>query len=112
MHCSVAGSFACAVDVAKGDADFTTRWRLIKAGLSRRTVKTERINASRVKKGERGIRQRRYWEYLIRDERDYEKHMNYVHYMLSKPRLRMALFVIDTSRRDDEYGLGRGRQRE
>lgn len=27
-----------------------------------------------------GTWQRHYWEHLIRDEADYEKHMNYIHY--------------------------------
>lgn len=62
------------------DADFATRWMLIKAGFSRRVTKTERINTSRRKKGERGIWQRRYWEPLIRDERDYERHVDYIHF--------------------------------
>lgn len=41
---------------------------LIKARLSRQLPTGERINASRRSKGERGIRQRRYWEHAIRDE--------------------------------------------
>ncbi len=39
----------------------------------------ERLSAVRVRRGERGIWQRRYWEHLIRDERDYRAHMDYVH---------------------------------
>ena len=62
------------------DSDFPTRWMLIKAGFSRGLIKDERINSSRMKKGERGIWQRRYWEHLIRDDRDYEKHVDYIHY--------------------------------
>ena len=62
------------------DNDFSTRWGLIKAGFSRKLSKTERINRSRTGKGERGIWQRRYWEHLIRNERDYEQHVNYIHY--------------------------------
>ncbi|MGH2448271.1 MAG: transposase, partial [Chloroflexota bacterium] len=31
-------------------------------------------------KGERGIWQRRYWEHLIRDERDLAVHIDYVHF--------------------------------
>lgn len=31
-------------------------------------------------RGERGIWQRRYWEHLIRDERDYQNHVDYIHY--------------------------------
>ena len=31
-------------------------------------------------KGERGLWQRRYWEHLIRDDRDFERHADYIHY--------------------------------
>lgn len=41
--------------------------------------KTERLSAVRVKRGERGIWQRRYWEHLIRDEHDFVAHIDYVH---------------------------------
>ncbi|GJL75093.1 transposase [Nitrosomonas sp.] len=37
------------------DADFATRWMLIKRQFSRRMPKNEHRNASRIKKGERGI---------------------------------------------------------
>ena len=30
-------------------------------------------------KGERGIWQRRYWEHCIRDEQDYQHHVDYIH---------------------------------
>jgi putative transposase len=33
-----------------------------------------------VKKGEAAIWQRRYWEDMIRDERDLRRHMDYIHY--------------------------------
>jgi len=64
----------------EGDANFATRWMLIKAGFSRRMGQGERRNASRNAKGERGIWQRRYWEHLIRDEDDYQRHVDYVHF--------------------------------
>lgn len=63
-----------------GDADYPTRWMLIKAGFSHNIPKGERRNASRVTKGERGIWQRRYWEHLIRNDGDYERHVDYVHF--------------------------------
>ncbi|MCF6210057.1 MAG: transposase [Gammaproteobacteria bacterium] len=63
-----------------GDHDFATRLMLIKAGFSRSMDKGEPQGASRLSKGERGIWQRRYWEHLIRDERDFENHVNYIHY--------------------------------
>ncbi|MGH8498220.1 MAG: REP-associated tyrosine transposase [Methylococcales bacterium] len=62
------------------DCDYPTRWMLIKAGFSRRMPNDERVNKSRMTKGERGLWQRRYWEHLIRDERDYVRHVDYIHY--------------------------------
>jgi putative transposase len=38
-----------------GDADFATRWRLIKSGFSHALPGGERISSSRSAKGERGI---------------------------------------------------------
>jgi putative transposase len=61
------------------DADFATRWALIKAGFSRYLPKGERISESRKSKGERGIWQRRYWEHLIRDDDDFARHIDYIH---------------------------------
>ena len=63
----------------EGDADFATRWRLIKSGFSRGVAPDERVSASRTAKGERGIWQRRYWEHTIRDEDDFSRHVDYVH---------------------------------
>ncbi len=63
-----------------GDADYATRWALIKAGFSRQLPPGERISASRASKGERGIWQRRYWEHQIRDEADLQRHADYIHY--------------------------------
>jgi len=62
-----------------GDADYPTRWALLKAGFSRQIPKDERRNKSCMAKGERGLWQRRYWEHLIRDERDYARHVDYHH---------------------------------
>jgi len=64
----------------EGDSNFAQRWGLIKAGFSKCIAKHERINVSRQQKGERGIWQRRYWEHLIRDERDYSNHIDYIHH--------------------------------
>ena len=40
----------------------------------------ERISESRRNKGERGIWQRRYWEHTLRDERDFARHVDYIHF--------------------------------
>ena len=64
----------------ESDQDFAMRWRLIKSTFSRALPKGERISASRASKGERGIWQRRYWEHTLRDERDFERHVDYIHF--------------------------------
>ena len=63
-----------------GDADYSGRWRRIKAAFSTALPSTERRSASRRSKGERGIWQRRFWEHLIRDEEDYARHVDYIHF--------------------------------
>src|SRR3954462_6042793 len=63
----------------EGDADFSTRWRLIKTAFTRSLAAGESVSGSRTAKGERGIWQRRYWEHTIRDEKDFERHIDYVH---------------------------------
>jgi putative transposase len=63
----------------QADADFSTRWMLIKAGFSRRLEHGESIRESRRRRGERGIWQRRFWEHQIRDEDDLQRHIDYVH---------------------------------
>ena len=60
-----------------GDADFSTRWRLIKSRFAKALPKQERLSAVRKARGERGIWQRRFWEHLIRDETDYSRHIEY-----------------------------------
>lgn len=63
-----------------GDADFSQRWRKIKSRFSRGLPRTESRSASRIIKGERGIWQRRFWEHVIRDEKDFRQHVDYIHY--------------------------------
>ncbi|QLG88767.1 transposase [Chitinibacter bivalviorum] len=69
----------CVIELPAADADFARRWHLIKSDFSKRIPKNEVRSAIRLKRGERGIWQRRYWEHLIRDEWDFAAHCNYVH---------------------------------
>ena len=62
------------------DDDYSTRWMLIKSAFSRQLPKHERVNPSRLKKRERGIWQRRYWEHLIRNDNDFARHIDYIHF--------------------------------
>ena len=69
----------CVIELPIGDADFALRWRLMKSHFSKSLPRTEMLSAARMRRGERGIWQRRFWEHLIRDERDFSAHMDYVH---------------------------------
>ncbi len=69
----------CIWTLPSGDADFSTRWHDIKARFAAQIPREERLSARRLEKGERGIWQRRFWEHVIRDERDYERHVDYIH---------------------------------
>lgn len=64
----------------EGDDDFSTRWRLIKSIFTRSLPVGERRSKARVRGGERGIWQRRFWEHTIRDDEDFAAHVDYVHF--------------------------------
>ncbi|MCB1734504.1 MAG: transposase [Gammaproteobacteria bacterium] len=70
----------CIWTLPPGDADYATRWGLIKANFSRRIAREERISASRHQRGERGLWQRRFWEHLLRDDEDVRRHVDYIHW--------------------------------
>ncbi len=70
----------CLWTLPEGDADFSTRWSLIKSQFSRTLPKGECCNASRIKRGERGIWQRRFGEHQILNDYDFSQHMNYIHW--------------------------------
>ena len=70
----------CIWTLPKDDSDYSGRWREIKKGFSKSFPSVEYRSNSRIKKNERGIWQRRFWEHTIRDELDYQRHMDYLHY--------------------------------
>jgi len=70
----------CIWTLPKGDDDYSGRWRAIKTTFSKSTPKTEYQSKTRIKHKERGIWQRRFWEHTIRDEVDYQNHMDYLHF--------------------------------
>jgi len=53
--------------------EFTKRW-LARGGKDRR------VSPSRSRRGNHGVWQRRFWEHSIRDEQDFERHLDYIHY--------------------------------
>lgn len=56
------------------------RWRLIKSSFTRAIAPGERLSTRRQMKHERGIWQRRFWEHAIRDQRDFDAHLDYIHF--------------------------------
>lgn len=69
----------CVWTLPEDDADYSKRWFLIKSEFSRGISPGEQRRPSRVVRRERGIWQRRFWEHVIRDERDLQTHVDYVH---------------------------------
>jgi putative transposase len=63
-----------------GDSSFPLRWRLIRGAFSRTIAKDERRSEVRIRRGERGIWQRRYWEHSIRDQNDFNRHVAYCYF--------------------------------
>jgi putative transposase len=70
----------CIWRLPEGDRDNASRWRYIKQLFARQIALTEWRSASRFTRHERGIRQRRFWEHPIRDERDLRRHIDYIHF--------------------------------
>lgn len=70
----------CVWSLPPGDSDYPARWRRIKAAFAHGFPKGEQRSASRIAKGERGIWQRRYWEHTLRDEHDFMRHIDYIHF--------------------------------
>lgn len=71
----------CIWTLPEGDADFSARWGMIKRHVSRQCAARDRyVNASRSRRREAGLWQRRFWEHQIRDEEDYRRHIDYIHW--------------------------------
>ena len=66
----------CIWQLPDHDHDFSTRWSVIKARFTR-AVDVENRRASHLKRRERGLWQRRFWEHHIRDRDDFHAHMQY-----------------------------------
>jgi len=64
----------------ENDADFPTRWNLIKGYFSRGYVGPSPQPARRIARREKGLWQRRYWEHAIRDDTDLTRHIDYIHF--------------------------------
>ena len=64
----------CIWRMPEGDSDYSSRWREIKKAASRQ------ISTDTNARNERTVWQRRFWEHAIRDEEDWRRHVDYIHY--------------------------------
>ena len=74
----------CIWSLPEGDFDYSCRWGMIKAGFTKRAKpvlhRDEWMNDSRRKHHESTVWQRRFWEHQIRDETDFQRHVDYIHF--------------------------------
>ena len=72
----------CIWTLPQGDDDFSKRWMLIKGKFTRLCDDPFKgtLSPSRIEKRELNVWQRRFWEHQIRDEMDYKRHVDYIHY--------------------------------
>ena len=68
--CILPDHLHCIWKLPTDDHDYSTRWRLIKSRFSR-GLANRRI---------RSPWQNRFWEHVIRDQEDYRRHADYIHY--------------------------------
>ncbi len=74
----------CIWTLPPNDANFSVRWAMIKRYVTKQCGPElhceDWMNESKRRRKESTIWQRRFWEHQIRDERDFERHMDYLHY--------------------------------
>jgi putative transposase len=63
-----------------GDRDFSERWRLVKYRFSLLSPAGAVPRRSLIAKREKGLWQRRFWEHCIRDDADFARHLDYLHF--------------------------------
>lgn len=64
----------CVWRLPEGDVDFSTRWRLVKRHVA------VGVDAPANSRGEKHVWQARFWDHVIRDEGDWRRSLDYIHY--------------------------------
>lgn len=67
-----------------GDSRFSVRWTKIKGDFTEAFLAGGGVegprSASRMKRGERGVWQRRFWDHVVRNEHEYAEFTDYIHW--------------------------------
>jgi putative transposase len=78
--------FHLIMTLPQDDADFPNRLSLIKRRFTAAAAKSG-LSIKRHGNGEMALWQRRYWEHTIRNDQDFERHVNYIHFNPVKHKL-------------------------
>ena len=72
----------CLWTLPEGDDDFSSRWMSIKLEFTRHCAPQykRRFPPPARAKREQAVWQRRFWEHCIRDEGDFQRHCDYIHW--------------------------------
>ncbi|MDD5267079.1 MAG: transposase [Methylococcales bacterium] len=74
----------CIWRMPSDDTDFSSRWSMIKRIVTQRCGERlnhpEWLNERRCKRQQGTLWQHRFWDHLIRDEDDFNRHMDYIHW--------------------------------
>lgn len=60
--------------------EFTKAWLALPAGQAPPDIRERAISSSRNRERRRGLWQPRYWEHTLKDENDFERHFDYIHW--------------------------------
>lgn len=67
-----------------GDSAYSMRWGWVKKEFTKHWLAQGNAERARThgqqREGRRGVWQPRFWEHMIRDEHDFARHVNYIHY--------------------------------
>jgi putative transposase len=79
------------LELPRGEADYSTRIKRIKEEFTKSWLSAglpeAQVTKAQAAKGERGIWQPRFWEHMIEDVEDLERHTDYIHWNPRKHRL-------------------------
>jgi len=82
--CLLPDHLHCIWRMPEDDDDYSTRWRFLKQRFTTLYLQgggaEGAVSESRKKRQERGVWQRRFWEHRLRDDKDYARHFDYVHF--------------------------------
>lgn len=67
-----------------GDVNYPQRWAWIKKEFTKEWLRSggweQPVSQSRKKRGDHGVWQPRYWEHTLKNEDDFDRHFDYIHW--------------------------------